>query len=71
MLNDLLESHHELTTVSNAKFLAVINPLETTSVVYTFRRIVSDEESGIVKISVEVSRPGTILSKLSLVYKKK
>lgn len=71
LLNDLLESDHELTTVSNAKFLAVINPLETTSVVYTFRKIVSDEEAGIVKISVEVSRPGTILSKLSLVYKKK
>lgn len=71
LLNDLLESDHELTTVSNAKFLAVINPLETTSVVYTFRKIVSDEETGIVKISVEVSRPGTILSKLSLVYKKK
>ena len=35
LLNELLQTEYKLTTVSNAKFLAVINPLDTAFVTYT------------------------------------
>ena len=70
LLNELLQSDFELITVSNAKFLAVINPLETNSVIYTFKKVVVDEDTKTVKVSVIVSNPETIFTKLSLVYKK-
>ena len=70
LLNELLQSDFELITVSNAKFLAVINPLETNSVIYTFKKVIVDDDTKTVKVSVIVSSPGTIFTKLSLVYKK-
>lgn len=70
LLNELLQSDFELITVSNAKFLAVINPLETNSVIYTFKKVVVDEDTKTVKVSVVVSNSETIFTKLSLVYKK-
>lgn len=70
LLNELLQSDYELTTVSNAKFLAVINPLETANVTYTFNKLVFDEGAKTVKASVVVSSTGTVFTKLSLVYKK-
>lgn len=70
LLNELLQSDFELINVSNAKFLAVINPLETNSVIYTFKKVVVDEDTKTVKVSVIVSNPETIFTKLSLVYKK-
>lgn len=70
LLNELLQSDFELITVSNAKFLAVINPLETNSVIYTFKKVIVDEDTKTVKVSVIVSNPETIFTKLSLVYKK-
>lgn len=71
LLNELLQADFELTSVSNAKFLAVINPLETAELVYSFTKLVLDDEKGTVKVSVAVSNSDTIFTKLSLVYKKK
>ena len=71
LLQEIFQSDFELTTVSNAKFLAIINPLETAAVVYSFKKLVFDESTGTVKVSVVVSNSDTVFSKLSLVYKKK
>ena len=70
LLNELLQSNCELITISNAKFLAVINPLETKNVTYTFKKLVIDEDTMTVKASVVVSNADTVFTKLSLVYKK-
>lgn len=70
LLNELLQSEYKLTTVSNAKFLAVINPLDTAFVTYTFNKLVFDEDTKTVKASVVVSNTDTVFTKLSLVYKK-
>lgn len=70
LLNELLHSDFELITVSNAKFLAVINPLETTGVTYSFKKMVFDEKEKTLKVSVVVSNSDIIFTKLSLVYKK-
>ena len=59
-----------ITPVSNAKFLAVINPLDTAFVTYTFNKLVFDEDTTTVKASVVVSNTDTVFTKLSLVYKK-
>ncbi len=70
LLNELLQSDYELTTVSNAKFLAVINPLETAIITYIFKKLVFDEDTKTVKVSVVVCNTDTVFTKLSLVYKK-
>ncbi len=70
LLNELLQSVYELTTISNAKFLAVINPLETAVVTYTFKKLGFDEDTKTVKVSVIVSDTDTVFPKLSLVYRK-
>lgn len=70
LLNELLQSEYKLTTVSNAKFLAVINPLDAAFVTYTFNKLVFDEDTKTVKASVVVSNTDTVFTKLSLVYKK-
>lgn len=71
LLEILLGRDLQLSTVSNAKFLAIINPLETGNLVYTFKKIVNDWESGDVKVSVVVSNSDKIFTKLSLVYNSK
>lgn len=70
LLNELFQCDYELITVSNAKFLAVINPIETNSIFYTFKKMIVDEVAETVKVSVIVSNLETIFTKLSLVYKK-
>lgn len=70
LLNELLQTEYKLTTVSNAKFLAVINPLDAAFVTYTFNKLVFDEDTKTVKASVVVSNTDTVFAKLSLVYKK-
>lgn len=71
LLQELLQSDFELAAVSNAKFLAVINPLETAVVTYTFKKMVFDEDTKTLKVSVTVGNADTIFTKLSLVYKKR
>ena len=70
LLNELLQTEYKLTTVSNAKFLAVINPLDAAFVTYTFNKLVFDEDTKTVKASVVVGNTDTVFTKLSLVYKK-
>lgn len=70
LLNELLKCDLELMAVLNAKFLAVINPLETSNITYYFKKVVFDEVTETVKVSVVVCNSDTIFTKLSLVYKK-
>ena len=69
LLADLYSSSFELSSVSNAKYLAVINPKETPELTYTFKKVSFDDEKTNVKVSVVVSNNDTIYTKLSLVYK--
>jgi len=69
LLAHLFQFEVELLTVSNAKFLAVINPEETPEVRYTFNKVFFDEGKTSVKVSVLVSNKETLFTKLSLAYK--
>lgn len=69
LLTDLYSLKFELSSVSNAKYLAVINPLDTPELTYTFKKIVFDDEKPSVKVSVIVSNNDIVFTKLSLVYR--
>ncbi len=69
LLAHLFQFEVELLTVSNAKFLAVINPEETPEVRYTFNKVVFDESKSSIKVSVVVGNKETQFTKLSLTYK--
>lgn len=69
LLEDLLSCKLELDIVSNAKFLEVINPLETQEVTYSFKKVSKEEDVYRVKIQVTVSHEDKIFTKLSLSYK--
>lgn len=69
LLTDLYSLTFELSSVSNAKYLAVINPQETHELTYTFKKIVFEDEKQSVKVSVIVSNNDTVFTKLSLVYR--
>ncbi|WP_302606435.1 beta-hydroxyacyl-ACP dehydratase [uncultured Duncaniella sp.] len=61
----------ELHSVSNAKFLAVINPLETPTVNCCLKKIMIDDEKEDVKVTAVFCNEDTIFTKLSLVYRKR
>lgn len=65
----LLDKELELEEVVNAKFLSVINPLETPEVVYNFSKIVKNDTDNSIKVSAMVSSDKTTCAKLSLIYK--
>lgn len=69
LLTALYSLTFELSSVSNAKYLAVINPQETPELTYTFKKIVFDDEKQSVKVSVIVCNNDTVFTKLSLVYR--
>lgn len=69
LLAELYPMTFELSAVSNAKYLAVINPRDTPELTYTFKKIIFDDEKTSVKVSVIVSNGVTVFTKLSLVYK--
>lgn len=69
LLSQLYSLAFELSSVSNAKYLAVINPQDTHELSYTFKKVVFDDENTSVKVSVVVSNGETVFTKLSLVYK--
>lgn len=69
LLTELYQYAFELSSVSNAKYLAVINPQETQNLTYTFKKIIFDDNKTNVKVAVTVSNGDTIFTKLSLVYK--
>lgn len=68
LLTELYSSAFELISVSNAKYLAVINPQDTPKLTYTFKKVIFDEESSKVKVSVLVTDEDVVFTKLSLVY---
>lgn len=70
LLKELLTEDIELATVSNTKFLNVINPLETKEITYTFTKIIPGD-NGLMKISAVVSNNENTFTKLSLVYHRK
>lgn len=70
LLADMLACDVELVSVSNAKFLAVIDPCSCGDVTYSFRKVSEDPDSGTVKVSVDVRGSGVLYSRLSLVYRK-
>lgn len=68
LLGQLTGRNPSLVEVVNAKFLAVINPLETPEVTYTFSKLVSDDAAHTLKVQVVVTSEATICTKLSLLY---
>lgn len=70
LLKELLTEDIELATVSNVKFLNVINPLETKEITYTFTKIIPGDNE-LMKISAVVSNNENTFTKLSLVYHRK
>lgn len=69
LLAELYPFSFELSSVSNAKYLAVINPQETRTLTYAFKKVIFDDGKKSVKVSVSVSDNDIIFTKLSLVYK--
>lgn len=69
LLSELYSLAFELSSVSNAKYLAVINPQDTPELSYTFKKVAFDDENTSVKVSVIVSNDETVFTKLSLVYR--
>lgn len=57
-----------LASVSNAKFLAVINPEQTSQISYVFKKVDNSESSQSIKISITVVNDNITFTKLSLVY---
>lgn len=58
----------ELATVANAKFLSVINPVESPEVTYKFTKLTYSDDRSSVKAAVTVSAGDTAFTKLSLLY---
>lgn len=69
LLTEIHGVNFELSKVSNAKFLAVINPDYSKEVTYNLKKITINEEDNSAKVSVEVTDKEIVFAKLSLVYK--
>lgn len=67
LLEILIDKQATLKEVVNAKFLSVINPIETPSVAYTFSKLVQDDAHTL-KVSIMVASQSTNCAKLSLLY---
>lgn len=66
LLEELTGYHARLSSISNAKFLAVIDPDKTPSVTYNFKKL--EESETAIKVSITVTDKDVTFSKLSLVY---
>lgn len=67
LLEEYTSEKLQLTDVGNAKFLSVINPLETRMLKYTIKKTSGDEEGAeFLKATVVVSDETTVYAKLSL-----
>lgn len=71
LLSIHLKQDVELRSISNAKFLSVINPVETPRVTYVFKKIEKEDNSTALKVSVAVEYNGITYTKLSLAFNKK
>lgn len=70
LFSELCGDALDLESVSNAKFLAVINPIETTKLTYSFNKVTVSEDSSQYKVAVAVADEKTTYTKLSLCLKK-
>lgn len=70
LLEELIGFPVRLSSVSNAKFLAVINPEQTPRINYMFKKVVYSEPSQSIKVSITVVNDNITFTKLSLVYNK-
>lgn len=70
LFSELCGTALELESVSNAKFLAVINPKETKKLTYSFNKVTVSEDSSQYKVSVVVADEKTTYTKLSLCFRK-
>lgn len=68
LLEELIGKKVSLSSIANAKFLAVINPDENSCVTYNFKKIEESEDNAIVKASITVTNNNITFAKLSLVY---
>ena len=68
LLSEMYAHMFELSRISNAKFLVVINPENTKEVTYKIKKITLSEEDKTAKVSIEVTDRETVFTKLSLVY---
>lgn len=68
LLEELIGKKVSLSSIANAKFLAVINPGENSCVTYNFKKIEESEDNAIVKASITVTNNNITFAKLSLVY---
>ncbi len=68
LLMGLLNKRISLREIINAKFLAVINPVETEVIGYSFTKMIVDEINQTVKVTVAVASERNVCAKLSLLY---
>lgn len=69
LLNVYFNRDISLSEVVNAKFLSVINPIETEEVVYAIGKMAYNETDNTLKVAITVSSDKTVCAKLSLLYK--
>ena len=70
LFSELCGATLDLESVSNAKFLAVINPEVTSKLTYSFNKVTISEDSSQYKVSVVVADEKTTYTKLSLCFRK-
>lgn len=69
LLNVYFNRDISLSEVVNAKFLSVINPIETEEVVYAIGKMAYNETDNTLKVAITVFSDKTVCAKLSLLYK--
>ena len=67
LLEELLHRSLDIATVKNVKFLSVISPRETTSVVYQIHKVTTVEDGKKVKAQIVVATEKEVKAKISLV----
>lgn len=67
LLEELLHRSLDIATVKNVKFLSVISPRETTSVVYQIHKVTTVEDGKKVKAQIIVATEKEVKAKISLV----
>ena len=70
LFSELCGATLDLESVSNAKFLSVINPEVTSKLTYSFNKVTISEDSSQYKVSVVVADEKTTYTKLSLCFRK-
>ena len=69
LMEDLLGEKMEIAKIKNVKFLSIISPMESTSVVYTMKKVEISEEEAEVKAQIVVTEGEEPKAKISLTCK--